>query len=146
MQPGPEGLAADHGGLTMWEYRATLSPAAGAIHDGDTVRLLIDLGFDVRAEKWIRLAGVSAPEIGTAAGAEVRLFVHQWTTRRLGPNLMTGRKSPLTWPLRVLTEVTRRSEPTEVMTFARYVGWVYDLETGQCLNEAVNAFLTEKPE
>jgi hypothetical protein len=35
------------------------------IHDGDTIRLDVDQGFDERARKWIRLARVRCPDPGT---------------------------------------------------------------------------------
>lgn len=35
------------------------------VHDGDTIRLWIDQGFDEGARKWIRLAKVRCPDPGT---------------------------------------------------------------------------------
>jgi hypothetical protein len=125
----------------MWEYRASLSPATGAVHDGDTVRLLIDLGFDVRADKWIRLADVAAPELSQPGGRQAREFVRGWLVRRVLTDSPTGRAVSLRWPFRLVTEVTKRPEPEEVTTFARYVGRVYDM-TGACLNDDVRAYLT----
>lgn len=126
----------------MWEYRAMLAgnPAA-AVHDGDTVKLLIDLGFDARVEKWVRLADVRAPELSQIGGAEARSYVIEWLT------VNTGRFPPeYRWPLRVCTEITRKAEPTEITSLNRYVGWIYSTGSGECLNEAITAFLGTHPD
>lgn len=131
----------------MWEYRAALPTYSGRsmssdkiIHDGDTVRLLVDLGFDQRAEKWIRLADTRAPEVKPMqpGGAETRLYVVEWLTKATSYGL--------NWPLRVITEITHTAEPTEVESISRYVGWVYDIRSGACLNEAVTRYLAGHPE
>jgi endonuclease YncB( thermonuclease family) len=49
--------------------------------DGDTVWALIDIGFDTVARKKLRLHGVDAPELTTAAGAEA----HDHVARILPP-------------------------------------------------------------
>jgi hypothetical protein len=121
--------------------------AKDVIHDGDTVKLLIDQGFEGRAEKWIRLAGVSAPEISEPGGSTCRAFVIGWLDKRAqvpgGPPPVLSR---LRWPLRVVTDKTQAIEPIQVQSFTRYVGWIYDLATGESLNEQVNALLAEHPE
>ena len=43
--------------------------------DGDTLRLRIDLGWRVYVDGEIRVLGVNAPELSTAAGQNARLFV-----------------------------------------------------------------------
>jgi hypothetical protein len=110
------------------------------VHDGDTIKLLIDLGFDARAEKWIRLAGVHAPELNQTGGPETRQYTRGWLASRCSPS------RGLKWPLRVVTEITHTSEPTEVQSFARYIGMVYDIETGGCLNMTISVFLAEHPD
>jgi micrococcal nuclease len=45
----------------MYEYYATLD----RVVDGDTVDVIIDLGFDVRLKSRIRLYGIDAPESRT---------------------------------------------------------------------------------
>jgi hypothetical protein len=56
--------------------QATIQPAAPAVwtwplaelltvHDGDTVRVRIDQGFDELTRQWIRLETVRAPDPGT---------------------------------------------------------------------------------
>jgi hypothetical protein len=139
----------------MWEYRAALpiGPGPGQkpddlVHDGDTVKLLIDLGFDARTEKWIRLAGVRAPELTQPGGREAQSYLREWLTARQEPgyaNHLNG--PPRRWPLRVTTETTRtKPEPTEIISLTRYVGWVYDLSTGDSLNEALSRYIASHPE
>jgi micrococcal nuclease len=49
--------------------------------DGDTVELIIDLGFDTSRKERFRLYGIDAPEMNTAAGKEAK----QWLIGVLGP-------------------------------------------------------------
>lgn len=59
--------------LGLWSYEATLKEPP---HDGDTVRLTIDLGFGVMFEAGpMRLLGINAPELKNAGGAEARDFL-----------------------------------------------------------------------
>jgi micrococcal nuclease len=50
------------------------------VHDGDTLMLNIDLGFDVWTIKPLRLFGVNAPELSTEAGKVSRDWVQNWIT------------------------------------------------------------------
>jgi endonuclease YncB( thermonuclease family) len=43
----------------MYEYKAMVLE----VHDGDTVLLDIDLGFNVHTVQWCRLRGINAPEL-----------------------------------------------------------------------------------
>lgn len=53
----------------MYEYRARVA----YIHDADTVRLDVDLGFGIwTARQPFRLIGIDAPELGTAEGRAAR--------------------------------------------------------------------------
>jgi len=130
----------------MWEYRATRvsgnRPIIDSVHDGDTVRLLIDVGFDVRVEKWIRLDDVRGPELSQVGGWEARDFAVQWMLARVP---MSGNPSHR-WPLLLTTELTRTTEPSEIQSFARYVGTVRDILTGESLNAAINDYLAAHPE
>jgi micrococcal nuclease len=49
--------------------------------DGDTVDLIIDLGFDTQRKERFRLYGVDAPEMNTAEGKEAKA----WLIGILGP-------------------------------------------------------------
>ena len=53
----------------MYYYNATLVKVV----DGDTVDAMIDLGFDVKVKKRIRLAGINAPESRTRNKVEKKL-------------------------------------------------------------------------
>lgn len=130
--------------MSLWEYRATVSvdpnlSFGAAVHDGDTIKLLIDQGMNGRTEQWIRLADVHAPELSERGGQDTRQFVNGWISDRVAPNGLhfRGRR----WPLRVVTSPNTSIEPNERTTLARYVGWVYDLVDGDCLNAQVAAFL-----
>lgn len=136
--------------MTVWEYRATL-PLFGpntldsVVHDGDTVRFLIDQGLDGMSRKWVRFAGVRAPEVGETGIAETRAYVKTWLSTRYGENrAVTMRRE---WPFRIITETTSTLlEPKERTTLSRYVGVIYCIATGECLNEMVRGYLAQHPE
>lgn len=46
--------------------------------DGDTLRVELDLGFDLRLKMLARLDGVDAPEQSTPAGKAVTEWVRRW--------------------------------------------------------------------
>ena len=50
----------------MYEYQADLA----RVVDGDTVDLIVKLGFHIRAEERFRLAGIDTPERGQPGWAE----------------------------------------------------------------------------
>lgn len=87
----------------MYVYRAIVRD----VHDGDTVSVDADLGFDVwRHTAHIRLAGISARELSMPGGPEARDY--------------------LAGALPLDTAVTVRSskaghDPADVMSFDRYV-------------------------
>lgn len=58
---------------TPYVYHAQLVE----VIDGDTVQLLIDLGFEITHRIIVRLDGVNAPEIKTAKGKQAREFVQK---------------------------------------------------------------------
>jgi endonuclease YncB( thermonuclease family) len=45
--------------------------------DGDTIRVLLDLGFGVFSEQKLRLRGIDTPEMDSVAGREARSFLAQ---------------------------------------------------------------------
>lgn len=59
----------------VYEYQAEIT----RIVDGDTVHARLDLGCEVRIDLTLRLAGIDAPEMSTAAGHEAKA----WLTERL---------------------------------------------------------------
>ena len=50
----------------MFEYEATL----GRVVDGDTIDVLIDLGFNIHTKKRVRIFGINTPESRTRDKAE----------------------------------------------------------------------------
>ena len=55
-------------------YQATLD----RVVDGDTVDIVIDMGFSTFRKERIRLYGIDAPEINTEAGKLAKGFVEEW--------------------------------------------------------------------
>jgi micrococcal nuclease len=60
--------------MMQYIYQATLE----RVVDGDTVDIVIDLGFSTFRKERIRLYGVDAPEINTEAGKLAKGFVEEW--------------------------------------------------------------------
>lgn len=116
----------------MWEYRASVID----VLDGDTLRLLVDTGFHARHQVDLRLVAVKAPELNQAGGPETKEFVVDWCSKL----------PPLKWPLLIKTSTTTVTEPSEKMTFTRYLGHAWNIDNDACLNVAINGFLTLHPE
>lgn len=58
----------------MYEYTATIAD----VHDGDTITVDIDLGFNLWTKKLkVRLYGLNCPELNTPAGKEARDFAQR---------------------------------------------------------------------
>lgn len=58
----------------MYEYKATVT----SVTDGDTVRLDIDLGFNITIHNTpIRLIGIDAPEMNTIAGKTAKTYLKE---------------------------------------------------------------------
>ena len=87
--------------------------------DGDTIDIIIDLGFDLTKKERVRLAGIDAPESRTRdleekqMGLEAKAFL----TRRLADGEPSG--------LKVKTEKEGK--------YGRMLGWIYIGQTN--LNE-----------
>jgi endonuclease YncB( thermonuclease family) len=116
----------------VWEYRAQLVE----VLDGDTVRLLADVGFYGRHQVDVRLLAVNAPELNEPGGRETADFVRNWTNGL----------AALRWPILLRTQTTKVSEPSEKQTFTRYIGDVYDITGAGYLNALVREFLAQHPE
>lgn len=54
--------------IPAYQYKATVLD----VHDGDTVQLDVDLGFEVHFSLHCRLYGLNAPELATDAGRAAR--------------------------------------------------------------------------
>jgi hypothetical protein len=98
----------------MFDYRA----AVVHITDGDTIRLLIDMGMYVRTEQAIRLLNVYAPESSTSEGRIAKVQLTKW---------VTDHNHGETWPLQVVTQKDKQ-------TFNRYIGEVTCLKCHDVLN------------
>jgi micrococcal nuclease len=67
----------------MYEYAARLDK----VIDGDTVSLLVDVGFDIHVRQRIRLLGINCAEHGTIAGDEATAYTKAWLEQH-GPDLL----------------------------------------------------------
>lgn len=136
--------------MSIWERRATLplygpSTLADVVHDGDTVRFLIHTWANGRSEDWIRFSGVRSPETNEPGITETRAFVMAWLDARYGSTVWPASRRRR-WPFRILAETDTKAEPDQRTTFARYLGWIYDITTGECLNDQMNLYLAQHPE
>lgn len=57
----------------MYEYAAKLE----SVHDGDTLRCVVDLGFGLAIKQDLRLYGLDCPELATPAGKAAFAFTQQ---------------------------------------------------------------------
>jgi endonuclease YncB( thermonuclease family) len=103
------------------------------VHDGDTVRVEVDLGFDALRRIWIRLLGVRAPELKAGAPAlEARARVYEWL-HMLGANVPVALTT-----FRTAGEV---KQIREQMSFIRYIGNIYPVGgNGVSLNDWMLSF------
>ena len=102
--------------FTLYEYRCTLV----RVVDGDTVIVLVDLGFSVYAQHSIRLKNVWAPEMATPEGKAAKQHL---------VSLM-----PTDGRLLLRTEKDK-------MTFNRYVGELFTADGLLSLNELMEEYL-----
>jgi endonuclease YncB( thermonuclease family) len=56
-----------------WQGRAEILE----VHDGDTFRVFVDLGFQIYARLSVRVQGVNCPELPTPAGFAAKNFTTQ---------------------------------------------------------------------
>jgi micrococcal nuclease len=76
------GLVRDHGDLVPLSSQSqSYSVSSCEVIDGDTVSVVIDLGFDIQVTQVVRINGVDAPEIETDAGVDVKHVVEEWVSR-----------------------------------------------------------------
>ena len=94
--------------------------------DGDTIDVLIDLGFDLYKKERVRIAGVDTPEKRTRDLEEKELGIHatDWM------------KDKLTETIKGDEELTIRTELKGGMgRYGRLLGWLYVGEDTVSLNE-----------
>lgn len=112
----------------MWDRRAEYLEN----HDGDTVRMVLDQGFDDTKTVAVRLLGVFAPELKQQGGPECRAFVEAWFQSRLSTSTRWGF---------VVTTARMKVADREQTTLSRYVGTVTSLDGTDNLNLDVMAFI-----
>lgn len=94
------------------------------VHDGDTVKLAVSVGFEIWVQPWIRLVDVRAPELDEPDGARARNDVMDWLAEY----------APDSW---VKVTTYRTSQPLEIrlrQSFTRYLGVVSAAATPVELN------------
>lgn len=111
----------------MWDYRASVLK----VKDGDTLRVLLDRGFDETKAIDLRLLDTWAPEKDEPGGPETRAFVEEWLNSR--------DQNKGLWPF-VVTLQRTKSGDREVTTLGRYVGTLATPE-GEKLNSVVDFFV-----
>ena len=94
--------------------------------DGDTIDVLIDLGFDLYKKERVRIAGVDTPEKRTRDLEE----------KALGIDATNWLKGKLTETIKGEDELTIRTElKGGVGKYGRLLGWLYVGEDNVSLNE-----------
>lgn len=99
----------------MYRYRARVI----SVYDGDTLRLDVDLGCDIRINMTVRLHGINCPEKRTESGQAARGFTIDW---------LSDHQDADGWL--TLSTVKDRKEK-----YGRYLGIVSGL--GETLNDAL---------
>ncbi len=110
----------------MWDRRAKIID----VHDGDTIRVVLDQGFYDTKEISVRLLGTFAPELAQPGGIETRDFARQWVANQ----------GAAPWPLIVTTTRLPRADHEDT-SFSRYVATVTNADGTQSLNGAVEAYV-----
>ena len=118
----------------IWQARIPLDTEP--VHDGDTIRLELDLGFNQRGVYPLRLRDVFAPELKQPGGEETREFVRVWLNRN----------ADIGWPFMV--ETFRTKGGRDLTTLERYVAivWPQSADHLLSLNVATINFLLHRPD
>jgi micrococcal nuclease len=106
----------------VWSYRARVD----RIIDGDTIDVVVDLGFRIEHTIRLRLAGVNTPEVRgeeRQEGLIAKAFVEEWVESAVVQNEL--------WPIRIETEKTGK--------YGRWIAVVYNT-FNDCLNKALTDF------
>ena len=101
------------------------------VHDGDTYRLDLDVGFEHSAWPWLRLKDFSAPELKQKGGTDSKVYAQSELTEAL---LTTG-----IW----VRTFKRKGYEDMSKSFARYLAEVYlgdfEARSGDLLGERLVA-------
>ena len=110
----------------MYEYSATLIK----IVDGDTVDVLIDLGFNTTKKERVRLLGIDTPESATKdlaekkLGLEAKEYIIQWFTKNTPFRLQTTKDDKYGRILGVFTGLDGKTL-NDILVQNGYA-WAYD--------------------
>jgi endonuclease YncB( thermonuclease family) len=112
-------------------FRATANPPRGFraylidVHDGDTLSVMVDGGFGLRAEPDLRLLDVSAPEVRPMqlGAAEMIQAMKTWLVDKALAAPRARR-----WPLWVEVSQSTAFEPDLRQTFTRYLAGVWSFD------------------
>lgn len=99
----------------MYEYNAVVL----RVIDADTIKIQIDLGFDIHTIHNIRLSGINAPENNTEAGKQATSYV-----RGLLP---------------IGTKIVIATDKDKNDKYGRYLAKVYFPQFKECLNDVLLA-------
>lgn len=114
----------------MWDRRAIYV----SNHDGDTIKMILDQGFNDTKEIDVRLLGVFAPELKQVGGLECQEFVRNWFAWR--------RSATSKWDF-VVTTARMKVADKEQKTLDRYLGTVTSIDGSQNLNVDVMQFIAQ---
>ena len=108
----PQPVRTDTGADSInYSYRGTCVE----VHDGDTIRVMLDLGFGSFQREWIRFNDLYAPELSEPGGHEAKMAM---------VDIVFPKGKPV-W-LQVKTFKTKNDE--DLRSFIRYVAEVWRVE------------------
>ena len=109
--------------LSCWNYSATVTKVV----DGDTIDVVIDLGFDIKIRQRVRVAGVDTPEKRTRNKEEKKLGLDAtfWLEDQLTAAVNSG------YALTIRTELDKGATGK----YGRLLGWLYIGDATVSLNE-----------
>ncbi len=116
----------------MWDRRARYI----GNHDGDSVKMIVDQGFNDTKEFDVHLLGVYAPELSTPEGEDCREFVLFWFNQNSG-------RTTNKWPFVVITARMKRTD-REQKTLDRYVATVTNFDGSRNLNAEIGEYIHSK--
>ena len=109
--------------LSCWNYSATVTKVV----EGDTIDVVIDLGFDIKIRQRVRVAGVDTPEKRTRNKEEKKLGLDAtfWLEDQLTDAVNSG------YALTIRTELDKGATGK----YGRLLGWLYIGDATVSLNE-----------
>ena len=112
--------------LSCWNYSATVTKVV----DGDTIDVVIDLGFDIKIRQRVRVAGVDTPEKRTRNKEEKKLGLDAtfWLEDQLTDAVNSG------YALTIRTELDKGATGK----YGRLLGWLYIGDATVSLNEQMD--------